>query len=118
MSKNKDSLVNGTVSIKAFWRMYALGAIRMDPIPGVPLNVNLSLFLNQYFGGLTLHVVKTLLTDRVEIHCVNCSLKDKERPDICESHLGLIGGITETIFRPVRLRRFINGQICVIREER
>ena len=104
------------ISVLDFWTKYSEGAIYFKKHPELPLNLNLNLFFNNYFGRLCLHNFDIDANRHTKLVCKNCiHINQNSMEHICDSHIGIIKGQVEKITSTKLLvKRIWNNNICNI----
>ena len=104
------------ISVIDFWTKYSEGTIHFKKHPELPLNLNLNLFFNNYFGRLCLHNFDISNKDHTKIICKNCThINQISLEHICDSHIGIIKGQVEKFTSTkYHVKRIWNNNICNI----
>jgi hypothetical protein len=104
------------ISVLDFWKKYSGSKIHFKKHPELPLNLNLNLFFNNYFGRLCSHRFEVHDKDHLKLICKNCiHINQPSLEHICDSHVGIIKGQVEKITsEKYSMKRIWNNNTCNI----
>lgn len=105
-----------SIPIRDFWKYYSSNEMDFMPNSKIPNSLSFKIFLDSIFGMLTRHHISDLSTSNIQIKCTNCEyVSKKNRDDICETHIGIVEGQIESLFKDnYQCQKSIIGDNCIL----
>jgi hypothetical protein len=103
------------LSVKEFWCLYSKKCLEYKYKDELPICLSFSIFLDSFFGKLTIHDTEKITTEVTKIKCIDCAHYDGTDVNVCDTHIGIISGLIEKHFNiSVKSFKATQNEFCLL----